>query len=290
MQNKNKLNYFVINVASATAKTVLSALFFSIALVGGATPAFANDLVGQETAIIDQTNQVRIEAGLPALTTDSRLMRSAAAKAADMATKGYFDHADSLGNRMGYWIAPQGYVYSLAGENLAKGYKSLDRLMNAWIASPTHYKNLVEPKFTDIGVGMAIGWYEDQETLFVVQHFGVEATRTAQDLGQITSVITPLIERVAGTSEHGINSEITPAPTQSQPLITTMTTQPLVANIELPEPPTIQTAQILIPPSTGGSASVIWPLWAILILSAMSYIIDERFILTISKRLTRRSR
>ena len=140
MKNKNQKNLIFAYTARITAKTVVSALFFSIALAGGAQPAFANDLIGQEAAIINRTNQVRAEVGLPALNTDSRLMRSAAAKAADMATHGYFGHATPEGNRMNYWIMPEGYVYSLAGENIAKGYHSLDRLMSAWITSPTHYK------------------------------------------------------------------------------------------------------------------------------------------------------
>ncbi|MFA5270577.1 MAG: CAP domain-containing protein [Patescibacteria group bacterium] len=283
MQNKNKLNYFVVSVAQTTAKTVLSALFFSIALAGGAPTAFANDLIGQEAAIISRTNQVRAGVGLPALTTDSRLMRSAAAKASDMATKGYFAHADASGNRMNYWITPQGYVYSLAGENIAKGYSNIDRLMNAWINSPTHYKNLVEPKFTDIGIGMASGWYEDRETLFIVQHFGVEATQTAKDISKMTAVVAPLIEQVAGISEISTVN----ASTQSEPVLVNTPVQLTVELPELKPSTTVEVAQVLQPPvSTGGVAGVIWPLWAIMILAAMGFIIDERSILLIRERLS----
>jgi len=276
----------MVAIARVTAKTFVSALFFSIALAGGAQPAFANDLVGQEAAIINRTNQVRAEVGLPALSTDNRLMRSAAAKAADMATRGYFGHADSTGNRMNYWITSQGYIYSLAGENIAKGYHLLSRLMNAWIASPTHYENLIEPKFTDIGVGMAEGWYENQDTLFVVQHFGVEATQTAKDIGSITAVVAPLIEQVAGTTEEalGVNT-----PAQSAPLMPAATVKPITMTLELPGPPAMQVAQAE-PVSTGGVAGVVWPLWAIILLAVIGYIIDERFVFWFQNRLARRPR
>ncbi|MBN2585510.1 CAP domain-containing protein [Patescibacteria group bacterium] len=289
MKNKNKVKIDSRlrgndgwGIARTTVKVVVLAYFFSIALIGGAAPAFANDLIGQEATIIGRTNQVRAEIGLPALNTDGRLMRSAAAKAADMATKGYFAHADANGNRMGYWISPQSYVYSLAGENIAKGYNDINRLMNAWIASPTHYKNLTEIKFTDIGVGMALGWYENRETLFIVQHFGVEATQTVKEISQITSVATSVVEKVAGAFE----STSVDTPAQSKPLISVINDLSTGADLGLPEPPAIETAQILIPPSTGGTAtSVVWPLWAILILAAMGYIMDERFILILRERL-----
>jgi len=282
VQNKNK-NHTLVYIARVTAKTVLSAYFFSIALVGGAAPAFANDLVGQEANIIARTNQVRAEAGLPALKTDSRLMRSAAAKAADMANKGYFAHADASGNHMNYWIAPEGYVYSLAGENIAKGYNDINRLMNAWIASPTHYKNLAEPKFTDIGVGMAMGYYEGQDTLFIAQHFGVEATQAFKDVSSMTVVVAPLIEKMAETA----TAKNTPA--QSKPMISVISNDPVNVAVELPEPPTVETAQILNPPpSTGGAMDILWPLWAFLILAAMGYIIDERFVLLIQEKFSKR--
>lgn len=273
-------------IARVTAKTAISALFFAIALGGAAQPAFANDLVGQEANIINRTNQVRAEVGLPALKADERLMRSAAAKAADMATRGYFGHATPEGNRMSYWIVPQGYVYSLAGENIAKGYHSLDRLMNAWINSPTHYENLIEPKFIDIGVGMAEGWYENQDTLFVVQHFGVEATQTAKDIGNMTAVVAPLIEQVAGTTEE--IPEVN-APAQSAPWMSAAIVKPITLVSELPEPPAIQIAQAE-PVSTGGVAGVVWPLWAIILLAMIGYVIDERFILWFQNGLARHRR
>lgn len=274
----------IVATALAVAKTTVSAFFLSIGLIlSGAHPALANDLVGQEGAIINRTNQVRAEAGLPALNTDSRLMRSATAKAVDMATKGYFGHTNSDGHKMNYWITPEGYVYSLAGENIAKGFHSLDRLMNAWITSPTHYKNLVEPRFTDIGVGMATGWYEDQETLFIVQHFGVEATKVAKDIGTMTALFSPLIEDVAGAVDSNTNK----AYAQSEPVVPLTVNSPIRVAIESSVPATIiQTAQAS-PMSTSKPNELLWPFWAILMLATIGYVSDTEFLLMIKKRFSR---
>lgn len=287
MKNQNKNRDRVIVIAKVTAKTVISAFFFSIALVGGATPALANGLVGQESAIINRTNQIRAEAGLPALRVDERLVRSASAKAADMAERGYFTHATPEGNRMNYWIIPAGYIYSLAGENIAKGYSSLDRLMNAWAGSPSHYRNLVEPRFTDIGIGMVAGWYEGQITLFVVQHFGVEANLAMRQMVELASsmapLIKPLVEQVAGT----IDERPSGAVSRSQAIIPLDTSG--LMNESIGE--SVQLAAA-IPVSTGGSPSsnLLWPLWAVIILATMGYIADERFILLIQSHFSRRSR
>jgi len=248
-----------------------------------ATLALANPLASQEQLVIEQTNQIRAQAGLPALTLDSRLMQSAAAKATDMATRGYFGHANPDGYHMSYWINGAGYTYSLAGENLAKGFYDLDRLMNAWVASPGHYKNLVQPEFTNIGVGMAEGWYENQITLFVVQHFGAPAALTTQNIAALTaplaSLVTPLMEPMAGTGEQqtAINTGSTlnrsapkilnSTPIQSAPLtisyhlITTVQAQPIGA-----EPVT---------PTTSPSGAIqFWPIFALIALALIGYL-DE---------------
>jgi len=188
----------------ATILQVVALLVFALP-AGTQSALAANPLIGQESAVVARTNAIRAEIGLPALATDSRLMRSATAKATDMATNGYFDHANPDGARMGYWINGQGYTFALAGENLAKGFTSIDRLMNAWVTSPTHYRNLVESTFTDIGIGMAEGMYEGVETLFVVQHFAAQPTPVAQAVGQlaagVASVVGPLVESVAGVTD-----------------------------------------------------------------------------------------
>jgi uncharacterized protein YkwD len=47
-----------------------------------------------------------------------------------------------------------GFVYSLAAENIAAGQSTAAAVMAAWMASPGHQANIVDCRFTEIGVGL----------------------------------------------------------------------------------------------------------------------------------------
>jgi len=262
-----------------TLALVLSGLGLSVA-VTAMSPASAlasdNELIGQEEAIVNLTNQIRVNAGLNELTTDSRLMTSARNKALDMATRGYFDHANPEGDRVSYWVLGAGYKYSLAGENLAKGFSSIDRLMSAWVNSFSHYVNLIEPKFKNIGIGIAEGIYQGQTTVFVVQHFGAEqasAVKIADGqssslknfISPITNIITDHKTALAApiNVDEGVQfSEV--AKSESIDAVST--------NVET------------LPPSTGGSSDrMIFGLFAVMLLLMLSYLEDQFNILQIKK-------
>lgn len=282
MNSKNSIPQIIFYKATANIR-----LAVLVILVLGSTfslkPVWAaGELSGQETAIIAQTNAVRAQVGLPALTMDARLMRSAAAKANDMAIKGYFSHANPDGFRMAYWINNAGYIYILAGENLAKGFHDTSRLMNTWVASPSHYKNLVEPKFTNIGIGIAESWYEDQMTTFVVQHFGAEATPATQQAGQlssaVTSLVAPLIESVAGATDEqaSILSQTYPTPLSVD---TPVITSPALK--DLPKSPASLTEQAGTQVDTPAEALPVatWPVWVAAAIAGLVYLLDIELIL-----------
>lgn len=135
-------------------------------------PAQASSLIGADAEVVRLTNQIRTVRGIPALTRNVLLDESAQNKANDMATNGYFNHVDQDGNRMAYWMNLAGYNYLRAGENLAKGFNAPEEAVQAWVNSPTHYINLVNDNYTEIGIGIAGGLIDGKATIFVVQHFG----------------------------------------------------------------------------------------------------------------------
>jgi len=135
-------------------------------------PVQASELIGGEARIIQLTNQIRTVRGIPVLSQNAFLDQSAQAKANDMVTNGYFGHDDKHGNRMAYWIKSTGYDYLRAGENLAKGFSSVEVVMQAWTNSPTHYANLVNDNYSETGIGIATGIIDGKTTILVVQHFG----------------------------------------------------------------------------------------------------------------------
>src|SRR5262249_14963733 len=59
------------------------------------------------------------------------------------------------------------------GENLAAGQWSAQEVINAWVNSPEHYANLIDPSFTQVGLGLAGGATgSDTFVLYWVADFG----------------------------------------------------------------------------------------------------------------------
>jgi uncharacterized protein YkwD len=109
------------------------------------------------------------------LTVSPTLERIAQMKANDMAEKGYFTHTSPEGKTPWYWFQQAGYKYFIAGENVAVFLSDPEKIEQAWMNSPTHRANILNPFFTEVGVATARGKYLGQETLFVVQMFGKPA-------------------------------------------------------------------------------------------------------------------
>jgi uncharacterized protein YkwD len=67
-----------------------------------------------------------------------------------------------------------GYNPTSVGENLAAGQWSAQEVINAWVNSPEHYANLINPNFTQVGLGLAGGPASDGEpfVLYWVADFG----------------------------------------------------------------------------------------------------------------------
>ena len=136
------------------------------------------------SVIAELTNSDRLEAKLPKLKTNSLLAEAAQLKAEDMARRGYFSHVDPDGREPWYWFNQIGYRYSSAGENLAVNFFDSSEVEKAWMNSPAHRENILKRQFTEMGVGVAAGYYEGYNTLFIVQFFGhpmVQAENSSAD-------------------------------------------------------------------------------------------------------------
>ncbi|MFH0912343.1 MAG: CAP domain-containing protein [Patescibacteria group bacterium] len=164
----------------------------AVILVAPRPMALAEGLMGKEAEVIRLTNEVRAKQGVATLVVNDKLNASALAKAMDMANQGYFGHADSAGHKMAYWISGTGYNYLRAGENLAKGFVSPASVVAAWTNSPTHYTNLINANYEEIGVGIVQGVIDGRTAVFVVQHFG-------EPFPQLTAWSTAMAESVYRT-------------------------------------------------------------------------------------------
>lgn len=129
-------------------------------------------LVAQQEKVIELTNEVRAREGVLPVTYVEPLGKSSLYKAEDMAEKTYFEHVSPEGKKLRNFLKEVGYNYSVAGENLAVGFSSPEAMVNAWVESPTHFANLIDPDFKDIGVGSAVGMYGKNMAVYVAEHFG----------------------------------------------------------------------------------------------------------------------
>jgi len=126
----------------------------------------------QEERVMELTNQVREREGIPPIFKEIRLGYSSFDKARDMSIKGYFEHVSPDGKRLRDFLYDAGYEFSVAGENLAVGFSTPETMVRAWVNSPTHFANLIDPEYQHIGVGMSPGVYQAHPAMYVAQHFG----------------------------------------------------------------------------------------------------------------------
>ena len=122
--------------------------------------------------LVDETNSGRMGNALEELKINPLLQEAARLKANDMAAKSYFSHESPEGKTPWYWLEQAGYEYVYAGENLAVNFIDSEDVVVAWMNSPAHRANMLNDKFSEIGIAAARGTYEGRETTFVVQFFG----------------------------------------------------------------------------------------------------------------------
>lgn len=121
-------------------------------------PAESNKNVNAEVqAIVDLVNAERAKAGLKPVTLNTELSHMAAVKARDMRDNHYFSHNSPIYGSPFEMMKSFGIQYSYAGENIAAGQRTPEEVMEDWMNSPGHRANILNPNFTEIGVGVAKG-------------------------------------------------------------------------------------------------------------------------------------
>ncbi len=202
---KMALGLMVGLVLMSFAVTNLQALWWQTSdwLVGAVLPA----------TVIDLTNKERDSLAIGSLTKNAKLDEAARLKAEHMAKNSYFAHYSPDGITPWYWFDQASYKYVHAGENLAIHFSDSKAVIDAWMDSPTHRANIVDQKFTEIGVGTARGVYDGYETVFVVQLFGSPGVEKATPILSKSEEVKVLEEEIPSkevviTTEEIIDREI----------------------------------------------------------------------------------
>ncbi len=165
--------------------------------------------------LIQLTNDERAKYNLPALAENSLLDQAALAKAQNMFAEDYWAHYAPSGKDPWGFITGAGYKFSYAGENLARNFYTSSDVVSAWMASPSHKENMINPKYKEIGIAVAEGVLKGQKTTLVVQEFGtpiqVAAFKPDETINNQTSSLQnsktatlPInrVPSVAGAKEH----------------------------------------------------------------------------------------
>ncbi|MFJ4468208.1 CAP domain-containing protein [Streptomyces sp. NPDC089424] len=115
-------------------------------------PATASSAVKR---IVTLVNSERGKAGCSAVKLNAELTDAAQDHSADMASHRKMSHTGSDGSDPGQRITKAGYDWRTYGENVAYGYSSPEQVMDGWMSSPGHKKNILNCAFKEIGVGLA---------------------------------------------------------------------------------------------------------------------------------------
>lgn len=105
-------------------------------------------------AVLCLVNAERSARGLDELSHDSVLERAAQRHSQDMLVRDFFAHVNPDGEDPGDRITQAGYEWGSYGENIAAGYRTPRLAMEGWMQSEGHCENVLNPGFTELGVGI----------------------------------------------------------------------------------------------------------------------------------------
>ncbi|WP_418320703.1 CAP domain-containing protein [Piscinibacter sakaiensis] len=107
----------------------------------------------------------------PPLRWDGKLAKAALGHSRQMADDNFFSHSGKKGGKVSDRAEAAGYSWRRVGENIASGQGSTDAVVAAWLASPGHCANIMNPRFTEMGAAYAVNPTSDT-TIYWTQVFG----------------------------------------------------------------------------------------------------------------------
>lgn len=187
------------------ASYVLLAVFIKLVVVGFLfftypSPAKLAAIVSAN--MINLVNQSRQEAGVQPLQENVNLDKFALVKGEDMILRDYFAHDTPEGKKPWQWINRAEYDYIYAGENLAMDFTSAEVVHDAFMKSPSHQRNILNPKYKEIGIAVLQGKLADHQTILLVEFFGTQR----KDLLTLNQETESVKEQTAGVNPPNLNN------------------------------------------------------------------------------------
>ncbi len=160
-----------------TLSCFLTLSFFAITCLS----VYASEITAE--SMIELTNQSRMEIGIEKLSVNSKLSQAAYLKAGDMLEFDYFDHTSPAGVDPWHWIKLVDYNYHYAGENLAIDFITAEGTHRALMESSSHRENILNPRFSEIGVAVLSGEFEGSNSTVVVEMFAAPFNFNESEIG-----------------------------------------------------------------------------------------------------------
>lgn len=227
-QKSNRYRSQLLHPESLMMLSIILVAIFALVNAVRFFPSIADKVLGYASNInvqdvLQDTNQEREKLGLEPLVLNEELNQAALTKAQDMFNEQYWAHVSPDGKEPWDFIKGAGYVYKYAGENLARDFDNSGEMVVAWMNSPTHRENIINPNFTQMGLAVVNGKLKGFNTTLVVQMFASPGSVKMKTIGDGTEFHLPKaaedvettklseeIEVVAG--EQNINTEIVISP------------------------------------------------------------------------------
>ena len=139
--------------------------------------------------IISLTNRIRLANGVSELAESTLLNRVALARVRDIFEKQYLDHVSPTGESYSDVAQRVGYPYKFLSENIESGFfLTNQKVIDGWMQSPGHRRNLLSGDMEEIGVAVQSGVLHGEKTWIAVQIFGKKSP--VQDEASTPRVMT----------------------------------------------------------------------------------------------------
>ncbi len=170
------------------------------------------DTVSDEASFVAKINDLRVSKGLPILVVNDNLVAKARSWAAGMAAAGRIWHSTLSDGITADW--------QKLGENVGMG-GSVDGLHAAFVASPHHYENLVDPAFTTVGIGIAM----NGSTIYVAEEF----------MELMPAKAAPVVTPTTATTAPRVTTTTVPKPAAPKPpALKPVAPKPVVVAVQAP--------------------------------------------------------
>ncbi len=126
----------------------------------GTTQQNNKGISAEEKKLFDLINQERQKAGVTPLQIDEKVFKAARIKSQDMNDKSYFSHTSPTFGSSTTLLKNEGVSYRYFGENIAKNY-NVESAHNSLMNSDGHRKNILNPNYTHVGIGIVNGYYTE---------------------------------------------------------------------------------------------------------------------------------